>query len=106
MTFVLFILTTRNSTPILKRNYRGQEAAPKMPLTVKATLLHPVLVLPQDERDPDTNALFLQGLVIAQYVRCPRSEKNSSMHASGETEAVTAEARDTSLEVRLETTGV
>ncbi|CAM9676226.1 unnamed protein product, partial [Laminaria digitata] len=46
-----------------------EDGAPKTPLTVKVTLLNPVLMLPQDERDPDSNALFLQGLVMVHYVR-------------------------------------
>lgn len=66
-------------------------------------------MLPQDERDPDSNALFLQGLVMVHYVRSPRCDKAFQIAGSGSGSGsgrggakggATAEARDTSLEVR------
>ncbi|CAN0106966.1 unnamed protein product, partial [Ectocarpus sp. 12 AP-2014] len=80
----------------------GEDRAPKTPLTLKATLLNPVLILPQDDKDPDCNALFLQGLIIANYVRSPRNDTAFQQH-SNSARGATAEARDTSLEIiRLE----
>ena len=75
------------------------------------TLLNPVVMLPQDERDPDSNALFLQGLVMAHYVRSPRCDKASQAAGSaggrgGARGGATAEARDTSLEVRHDHFGI
>lgn len=54
-----------------KHPRRGGEQGrpPKSPLTLKVTLLDPVLMLPQDDGDPDSKALFLRGLVMANYVR-------------------------------------
>ena len=67
-------------------------------------------MLPQDETDGDCSALFLQGLVMAHYVRSPRYEKASSQTNSkgdggdGE-ERVSAEARDIALEVGVKAVG-
>lgn len=89
---------------------RDEDGAPKRPLTMKVTLLEPVLMLPQDDTDPDTKALFLQGLVMANYVRSPRYEKAFQQQqqpgslgggGSGSKEVATAEARDTSLQVQV-----
>ncbi len=66
--------------PRRARPTRGEEgAAPKTPLTLKVTLLDPVVMLPQDDRDPDSQALFLRGLVMANYVRY---DKNYTVVAS------------------------
>lgn len=44
--------------------YREDEGVSTKPLTMKVTLLNPVLVFPQDEADPDSNALFVQVLPL------------------------------------------
>lgn len=63
-----------------------------------------MVVLPQDEKDGDCSALFLQGLVMVHYVRSPRYEKPSfeSNTRGGGTERLAAEARDIALEVGVE----
>lgn len=90
--------------PLTKLSRREEDGAPKSPLTLKVTLLNPVVMLPQDDENADSKALFLQGLVMANYVRSPRYEKspqqlNSAGAGSGK-EGAAAEARETSLEVK------
>eukprot|EP00904_Undaria_pinnatifida_P007949 jgi/Undpi1/4284/HiC_scaffold_17.g07650.m1 len=99
--------TSLHDLAALQLAQEGEEdGPPKRPLTVKVTLLNPVVMLPEDERDPDSNALFLQGLIMAHYVRSPRFDKASQAVGGGRGcvgRGATAEARDTSLEIiRLE----
>ncbi|CAM9213441.1 unnamed protein product, partial [Discosporangium mesarthrocarpum] len=61
------------------------------PLAVKATLVHPLFIIMEDATDPNTSALFLQGLMMAHYVRSPR--------LGGDREGPAFDAQDTTLNV-------
>lgn len=107
---ILTLTCWRGRAQICSTFIRDEDGAPKRPLTLKVTLLDPVLMLPQDDQDADSKALFLQGLVMANYVRSPRYEKafqpqqqpvSLGVSGTGRKEAAAAEARDTSLQVRV-----